>query len=165
MGQAGSGGCDVSTFHNVGMVPEFYHEAAIYYKGGISMKHLRLLLIAFLVLLPALCQGAGYGYPINLIWNSLGNGTGPDRVAQRAQPLRQTVQLRPGDRVLLYSDGAESLIGQSTTSENFLFSDELLAIKDAPIADIVDRLTDLANHRQINPAEVDDLTLVGLEIR
>jgi hypothetical protein len=34
-------------------------------KGGIRMKRMRLLLIATLVLLPALCQGAdqGYGYP------------------------------------------------------------------------------------------------------
>lgn len=86
-------------------------------------------------------------------------------IFDNADFVQQTVQLRPGDRVLLYSDGAESLIGQSTTSENFLFSDELLAIKDASIADIVDRLTDLANHREIDHAEVDDLTLVGLEIR
>ncbi|HEY5975440.1 MAG TPA: alpha/beta hydrolase [Geobacteraceae bacterium] len=41
------------------------------------MKHLRLLLIAFLVLLPALCQGAGYGYPIPTPYAATILGTPP----------------------------------------------------------------------------------------
>jgi hypothetical protein len=79
--------------------------------------------------------------------------------------IQQTIQLNAGDRLLLYSDGAESLIGQTTASEEFRFSDELLAIKDASITEIVNNLTARAKNRQIDPAEVDDLTLVGLEIR
>lgn len=112
---------------------------------------------------------AGHPYPI-----LFRPGQNPQQLQTRgallgifdnADFIQQTVQLQAGDRLLLYSDGAESLIGQNTSSEQFQFTEELLAIKDAPIAEIVERLTDLANHRQIDPAEVDDLTLVGLEIR
>jgi serine phosphatase RsbU (regulator of sigma subunit) len=112
---------------------------------------------------------AGHPYPI-----LFRPGQNPQQLQTRgallgifdnADFIQQTVQLQAGDRLLLYSDGAESLIGQNTSSEHFQFTEELLAVKDAPIAEIVERLTDLANNRQIDPAEVDDLTLVGLEIR
>ena len=86
-------------------------------------------------------------------------------VFENAEFIQQTIQLEPGDRVLLYSDGAESLIGHNTSSEQFQFTDELLAIQDASMAEIVDRLTELAKARHFDPADMDDLTLVGLEIR
>ena len=38
-------------------------------------------------------------------------------------------------------------------------------MKDRSITEIVDHLTELARNRDIDPAEVDDLTLVGLEVR
>jgi len=112
---------------------------------------------------------AGHPYPI-----LFRRGQDPQQLQNRgallgifdnAEFIQQTVQLQAGDRLLLYSDGAESLIGQTTTSEQFQFTDELLAVRDASITEIVDRLTELARNRQIEPAEVDDLTLVGLEIR
>ena len=65
---------------------------------------------------------------------------------------------------LLYSDGAESLVGQLINGVGFQFTDELLALRDAPIRQIVDTLTELGNLRKIAPEEVDDFTLVGLEI-
>ncbi len=85
-------------------------------------------------------------------------------IFENAEFIQQTVQLQAGDRLLLYSDGAESLIGQNTTGEQFQFTDELLAVKDASITGIIDRLTELAKNRHLDPAEVDDLTLVGLEV-
>ncbi len=112
---------------------------------------------------------AGHPYPI-----LFRPGQNPQQLQTRgallgifdnADFIQQTVQLNAGDRLLLYSDGAESLIGQTTTSGDFRFTDELLAIKDASITGIIERLTELAKNRQISPAEVDDLTLVGLEIR
>lgn len=112
---------------------------------------------------------AGHPYPI-----LLRPGQPPQQLQTRgallgifdnAEFIQQTVQLQAGDRLLVYSDGAEPLIGHNTTSELFQFSDELLAIKDKPITEIVDRLTDLAHNRHVDPAELDDLTLVGLEIR
>ncbi|MBN1507340.1 MAG: serine/threonine-protein phosphatase [Sedimentisphaerales bacterium] len=112
---------------------------------------------------------AGHPYPI-----LFHRGRPPQQLQSRgallgvfdnAEFIQQTVPLEAGDRVLLYSDGAESLIGSTTTSERFQFTEELLAVQDAPMAEIVDRLTELAKTRHLSPAEADDLTLVGLEIR
>lgn len=111
---------------------------------------------------------AGHPYPI-----LLRRGQPPQQIQTRgallgifenAEFLQQTVQLQAGDRILLYSDGAEFLIGNNDKTEVFQFSEELMAVKDAPITDIVDRLTELAGRRQLEPAEIDDLTIVGLEI-
>jgi len=85
-------------------------------------------------------------------------------VFENAEFTQETVQLQAGDRLLLYSDGAELLVGRLHDKEGFRFAEELMALKDCPITEIVDRLTELARTRDIDPAEVDDLTLVGLEI-
>jgi len=85
-------------------------------------------------------------------------------VFDNAEFTQSTVQLQSGDRLLLYSDGAEALVGQLIDNAGFQFTEELLALRDAPIRQIVDRLTDLQSQRQITPEEVDDFTLVGLEI-
>jgi len=112
---------------------------------------------------------AGHPYPI-----LLRQGEPPMQLQARGSLLgifesadfvQETVQLQAGDRLLLYSDGAETLVGRLHDKSGFQCTEEFLALKDKPIAEIVDRLTELARSRDIDPAEVDDLTLVGLEIR
>ena len=79
--------------------------------------------------------------------------------------FKQTgTQLRPGDRLLLYSDGAEPVVGQLIDGEGFRFTEDLLAVQDGTITEIVDALTKVNNDRRVIPAEVDDFTLVGLQI-
>ena len=85
-------------------------------------------------------------------------------VFENAEFTQSTVQLQAGDRLLLYSDGAETLIGQLKDQQGFQFNEEFLALQDAPINEIVDRLTEIAKMRDIDPAEVDDFTLVGLQV-
>ncbi len=85
-------------------------------------------------------------------------------VFENAEFSQGSLQLQSGDRLLLYSDGAELLVGQLVNGVGFQFTDELLALRDAPIRQIVDTLTELGNLRKIAPEEVDDFTLVGLEI-
>ncbi|MHC4518716.1 MAG: PP2C family protein-serine/threonine phosphatase [Planctomycetota bacterium] len=85
-------------------------------------------------------------------------------VFDNAEFAQRAIQLESGDRLLLYSDGAESLIGQLVDSEGFHFSEDLVALKDAPITEIVDTLTEIANNREISHSEVDDFTLVGLQV-
>ncbi len=111
---------------------------------------------------------AGHPYPI-----LLRHGEPPRQLQARGSLLgifesadfvQETVQLQSGDRLLMYSDGAELLIGRLHDKTGFQFAEEFLAIMDCPITEIVDRLTELARTRDIDPAEVDDLTLVGLEI-
>jgi hypothetical protein len=112
---------------------------------------------------------AGHPYPI-----LLRQGEAPIQLQARGSLLgifenadfvQETVQLQAGDRLLLYSDGAETLVGRLHDKNGFECTQEFLALKDKPVAEIVDRLTELARSREIDPKEVDDLTLVGLEIR
>jgi sigma-B regulation protein RsbU (phosphoserine phosphatase) len=111
---------------------------------------------------------AGHPYPI-----LLRKGQPPQQLEARgsllgvfenAEFIQQTVQLEKGDRLLLYSDGAESLIGRLHDKEGFRYTDEFLALNDASITEIVDRLTEMATHRELNPAEIDDLTIIGLQL-
>ncbi len=111
---------------------------------------------------------AGHPYPI-----LLRPGQAPQTLETRGSLLgvfesaeftQSTTQLQAGDRLLLYSDGAESLIGQLEDKSGFHFTDAFLAVKDASITEIVDYLTEIAKTRDIDPAEVDDFTLLGLQI-
>jgi sigma-B regulation protein RsbU (phosphoserine phosphatase) len=112
---------------------------------------------------------AGHPYPI-----LLRRGRPPQQLQTRgallgifenAEFIQQTIPLERGDRVLLYSDGIEWLVGHLEDGSGFQFSESLRAVQDAPITEIVDRLTEQANAREVEPAELDDQTLVGLEIR
>ena len=85
-------------------------------------------------------------------------------VFDNADFAQQAIQLESGDRLLLYSDGAELLVGQLIDGEGFRFTDDLLAMRDAPITEIVDTLTKINDGRGLPPAEVDDFTLVGLQV-
>ncbi len=112
---------------------------------------------------------AGHPYPI-----LLRAGQPPEQLQTRgsllgifetAEFVQQSVQLEPGDRVLLYSDGAEPLIGSLQDKTGFQYTEEFLALKDAPITEIIDRLTELAGAQKVAPAEVDDLTIIGLQVQ
>lgn len=111
---------------------------------------------------------AGHPYPI-----LLRPGQPPQQLQTRgsllgifenAEFVQRTIQLEAGDRLLLYSDGAESLIGRLSGEEGFQFTEDLVAVKDAPITEIIDRLTELADNRKVDPAEIDDLTIVGFQM-
>lgn len=111
---------------------------------------------------------AGHPYPI-----LLRKGQPPQQLETRgsllgifenAEFVQQTVQLEAGDRLLLYSDGVESLIGKPNDKKGFQYTSEFLALKDCSVTEIVDRLTDMATNRQVSPAEIDDLTIIGLQL-
>ena len=112
---------------------------------------------------------AGHPYPI-----LLRAGQPPQQLETRgsllgvfetAEFVQQSVQLEPGDKLLLYSDGAEPLIGSLHDKTGFQYTEEFLALKDAPVTEIIDRLTELAGRQKIEPAEVDDLTIIGLQVQ
>lgn len=85
-------------------------------------------------------------------------------IFEQAEYIQQTIQLQSGDKLLLYSDGAEPFIGSFDDSTNFYFSEEFCEIKDLPIVEMIDRFSKFILNREINPSEVDDITAVGLEI-
>jgi len=85
-------------------------------------------------------------------------------IFEQAEYIQQTIQLQPGDKVLLYSDGAEPFIGSLDDQTSFNFGEEFCEIKDLPIVEMMDRFNTLAQTKKIDPTEVDDITVVGLEI-
>lgn len=111
---------------------------------------------------------AGHPYPI-----LFRKGQPPQQLQTRGSLLgifetaefgEQIIQLERGDRLLLYSDGAESLIGRLDQKNGFQFADQFLALNAKSITEIIDQLTWMAKNRQLQPDEVDDLTLVGLQL-
>ncbi len=77
---------------------------------------------------------------------------------------QETIQLQSGDRLLLYSDGAEPFIGIFDELTGFNLSEDFMEIKDLPAVEMVERFTALAQHKKIAPSEIDDITAVVLEV-
>ena len=85
-------------------------------------------------------------------------------IFEQAEYVQGTVQLQPGDKLLLYSDGVESFIGRFDDNRSFGFDKEFCVIKDSPLNDIVNSINTAIQNQTIEPSEVDDITLIGLEI-
>ncbi len=111
---------------------------------------------------------AGHPYPI-----LMKPGAKPEQLELRGSLLgvfdqaefaERTIQLEPGDKLLVYSDGADRFIGGYNDQVGFHFKDEFCELSKLPIAQIVDNLTTFAHNQKIDVSEVDDITAVGLEI-
>jgi serine phosphatase RsbU (regulator of sigma subunit) len=111
---------------------------------------------------------AGHPYPI-----LIRSGQKPEQlqirgsllgIFEQAEYIQGTVQLQPGDKLLLFSDGAEPFIGRFDDNGAFNFNTEFCNIKDSPITDMVDSLSAVLQNQIIDPTEVDDITVIGLEI-
>jgi len=85
-------------------------------------------------------------------------------IFEQSEYIQQTVQLQCGDKLLLYSDGAEPFIGSFDELTGFNLSEEVSEIRDLPVVEMMDRFNTLAQHKKIDPSEIDDTTVVGLEI-
>ncbi|MEA3225759.1 MAG: PP2C family protein-serine/threonine phosphatase [Planctomycetota bacterium] len=85
-------------------------------------------------------------------------------IFEQAEYLQETVQLQPGDKVLLYSDGAEPFIGSFNDQGCFCFNEEFCKTTDQPIVDMMDSFNTLMKNREIKSSEIDDITMLGLEI-
>ncbi|MHC4119242.1 MAG: PP2C family protein-serine/threonine phosphatase [Planctomycetota bacterium] len=85
-------------------------------------------------------------------------------IFEQAEYVQETVQLQPGDKVLLYSDGAEHCVGSFNDQTRFEFNEEFCRIMDLPIVEIMDSFKVLMKNREIESSEIDDITLLGLEI-
>ena len=111
---------------------------------------------------------AGHPYPI-----LIRPGAKPEQLELRGSLLgvfenvdfiQQTIQLRPGDKLLLYSDGAEPFIGSFDDLTGFHFNEQFLEITKLPVVEMIDGLKSLAHNQTIKPSEVDDITAVCLQI-
>ncbi|MDD5064540.1 MAG: PP2C family protein-serine/threonine phosphatase [Phycisphaerae bacterium] len=82
----------------------------------------------------------------------------------KSEYIQQTIQLQPGDKILVYSDGAEPFIGSLDDSNGFNFSEEFCGIKDLPLVEMMDKFSTLLQNLPVAPPEIDDITAVALEI-
>ena len=85
-------------------------------------------------------------------------------IFKQSEYVQQTIQLQPGDKVVLYSDGAEPFIGGLDDPMGFNFSEKFLELKDLPVVEMMDKFSSLAQNHLVAPSEVDDITAVSLEI-
>ena len=85
-------------------------------------------------------------------------------VFKDAEYSEDKIQLQPGDKILLYSDGAEPFIGNFDDLTGFHFTKEFTELKELPISETMDRFNMMAQNQNIDPAEVDDITTLGLEV-
>jgi sigma-B regulation protein RsbU (phosphoserine phosphatase) len=85
-------------------------------------------------------------------------------IFEQSEYVQRTLQLQPGDKLLLYSDGAEPFIGSFDEVTGFNFSEEFCEIRDLPVVEMMNRLNNLAQNKKIAPSEVDDITALALEI-
>jgi sigma-B regulation protein RsbU (phosphoserine phosphatase) len=111
---------------------------------------------------------AGHPYPI-----LIRRGKAPEQLEIKGSLLgvfgqseytQQTVQLQPGDKLLLYSDGAEPFIGKFDDQTGFHFKEDFCKILNLPIVEMRDKFREITQSQEIDPAEVDDITTVGLEV-
>jgi len=110
---------------------------------------------------------AGHPYPV-----LLRPGEAPKQLEVRGSLLgvfkdadysEDKIQLQPGDKILLYSDGAEPFIGSFDDLTGFHFTNEFLELKDLPIVEMMDRFNTIFQNQNIEPSEVDDITTIGFE--
>jgi hypothetical protein len=86
-------------------------------------------------------------------------------VFKEAEYSEDKIQLQSGDKLLLYSDGAEPFMGNYDDLTGFHFTKEFLELKDLPIVEMMDRFNMMAQNQNIDPSEVDDITALGLEVQ
>ena len=111
---------------------------------------------------------AGHPYPI-----LIRSGKDPEQleirgsllgVFEQAEFAQGTIQLQAGDKLILYSDGADSLVGGFDDRAGFCFTDKFLGVKDKSIIEMLDEFNSHIQNQEIEQAEIDDITMVGLEI-
>ena len=85
-------------------------------------------------------------------------------IFQQTEYTQQTVQLQRGDKLLLYSDGAEPFMGNFDEQRGFNLSGDFCEIINLPVVEMMDRFNSLIQNKRINPVEIDDITSVCLEI-
>lgn len=110
---------------------------------------------------------AGHPYPI-LIRNgqliSLQTRGGLLGVFETAEFEQHSIQLRSGDKLFIYSDGGEPLIGQNKEDGTLDFFDGFKDLCGLPIDHMIKSYGQMAADHHFEPGQIDDVTAVGLEI-
>jgi serine phosphatase RsbU (regulator of sigma subunit) len=84
-------------------------------------------------------------------------------VFEDAQFEQGSIQLQSGDKLLLYSDGAEPFIGTKENGTSLSFSEEFTNIAALPAKQLTAEFEALAGAYKNTP-EADDISLIALEM-
>ncbi len=76
----------------------------------------------------------------------------------------KTIQLAPGDKLFIYSDGCESLVGNCNDNSEFVFTEQFLSIAQLDADEMIAHLDKLVEDRNPPKAEIDDNTAIVLQI-
>lgn len=110
---------------------------------------------------------AGHPYPILISKNKP-----PQQLQSRGSLLgvfdsahfeQETVQLSVGDKLLIYSDGAEPFINSTDNTKSFEFNKWFLEIANLPVEKLISEFESVVNKGK-NFIQPDDITLLALEI-
>jgi serine phosphatase RsbU (regulator of sigma subunit) len=82
----------------------------------------------------------------------------------QAEYLQHTVQLKRGDKLLLYSDGAESFIGTVDSVTGFSYSEEFEKLARLSVEEMLGGFNQIVKTKETRESEIDDITAVALEI-
>jgi serine phosphatase RsbU (regulator of sigma subunit) len=85
-------------------------------------------------------------------------------VFEDAEFEEEPVRLQSGDKLLLYSDGVEHLIGHFDQREGFVFEKSFCELATLPVEQLNEQFNLLLQSQQTIANEVDDVTAVWLEI-
>ncbi len=114
------------------------------------------------------CARAGHPYPILIrpgqkpqIIEAQGPLLG---IFDNSEYQQQTTQLQKGDKLLIYSDGAEPFIGRYNEIAGFTFNEQFEKLKDLPVGEMMNGLNQLIRIKDVPLGEIDDITALALEI-
>ena len=77
---------------------------------------------------------------------------------------QETVQLAAGDKLFIYSDGCEQLVGTCNEQGGLSFTDKFCSITNMPIEQMMAEFDSLAKNQPPPDSQTDDITAIGLEI-
>jgi phosphoserine phosphatase RsbU/P len=85
-------------------------------------------------------------------------------IFEQAEYLQDSVQLEKGDKLFLYSDGIEPLVGKFDSNAGFIFTEEFKSIRSMPVKEALEAINTMVEAKTFTAAEADDITVVGMEI-
>ncbi|MHC4231854.1 MAG: hypothetical protein ACYSTW_04545, partial [Planctomycetota bacterium] len=77
---------------------------------------------------------------------------------------QKSIQLQSGDKLFIFSDGAEPLLGESDDKGQVHFNESFSEICRLPIEPMIETLSNTAKEYHFKPGEIDDVTAVAMEI-
>jgi sigma-B regulation protein RsbU (phosphoserine phosphatase) len=110
---------------------------------------------------------AGHPYPILIREDKivqLQSRGGLLGVFPEAEFQQQSLQLHAKDKLFIYSDGGEPLVGENQADASFLFTERFQEICRLPIEEMLAAYNEMAVKYHFGPGEIDDVSAIGLEI-